>query len=62
MKSTFKYSDIYKDATDVQKAFIDILDDSLYDVQYAKPGERTEKRREFAELLLTAIEGYYIAK
>ena len=53
--SDWTYSDEYKNATKSEKAVLDDLSDLLFEVQYAKRGDKAETRRRAALSILSDI-------
>lgn len=56
MNKDFQYSDEYKELTEHEQGLLDTLAEILFEVQYAKMGEKTQARRDAALTILKAFE------
>lgn len=61
-KSTWKFDEYYLEATPITREMLDILDDLLFDVQYAKPGNKSKARRDASKAIVMALRAYYRSK
>lgn len=62
MKNDWLYSNYYASKSDVEKAILEELSAILYDVQYAKLGDKTAMRRKAAEEILESMKTAYKAR
>jgi hypothetical protein len=57
MNKDWQYSEEYKSASDEDKELLDDLANMMYEVQYARLGNKTEARRQAAMSIFRMLKG-----